>query len=280
MMIYALLLAALGTLPAEWAAAQGAPDHADFLGSPQPLPAVSRRARFPAPYRQRAERQHSRIGTGARTAERRPRLGPQHREPALHRSRRPHQRALHARQRQGELSDAGGSSGYRSAQRPGSGRRHLRLVVRRWRRSAAIHAGLRRADQLAGAIRPPHRRDRGRLQRIRGATAPDRRHHGARHPHRRARRQHRIGRRRSGSRDRAGGRGVLFPLLSRDRGQRSITARAAPATKADAPAGRRIPCRYGSARARCGSIQPAIARSTATRPEPRWRSPCAIRTSR
>ena len=57
----------------------------------------------------------------------------------------------------------------------GSGRRHLRLVVRRWRRPAAIDAGLRRADQLAGALRPPHRRDRGRLQRIRGAAAPDHR---------------------------------------------------------------------------------------------------------
>ena len=62
---------------------------------------------------------------------------------------------------------------------------------------------------------------------------------------------------------------------------RNITGRAAPAIRADAPARRRTRCRtYGSARARCGSIPPATARSTATRPAPRWRSPCNIRTSR
>ncbi len=38
----------------------------------------------------------------------------------------------------------------------GSGRRHLRLVVRRRRRSAAIDVRLRRADQSAGALRPRH----------------------------------------------------------------------------------------------------------------------------
>ena len=39
------------------------------------------------------------------TAERRPRLGPQYGEPALHRPAGPRQRALHPRQRQGKLSD-------------------------------------------------------------------------------------------------------------------------------------------------------------------------------
>ena len=56
----------------------------------------------------------------------------------------------------------------------GSGRRHLRLVVRRWRRSAAIDARLRRAGQFAGALRPHHRGHRRCLQRTRGAAAPRR----------------------------------------------------------------------------------------------------------
>ena len=58
---------------------------ADLLGSPQPLPAVSRGARFPAACRELARAQHSRLRTGAGTAKRRPRLGAQHRRPALHR---------------------------------------------------------------------------------------------------------------------------------------------------------------------------------------------------
>ena len=78
--------------------------------------------------------QHPGLGTGAGAAERRPRLGPQHGQPPLYRSDRPRQRALHPRQRQGKLPDAGRSSGHRPADRPGSGRRHLRLVVRRRRR--------------------------------------------------------------------------------------------------------------------------------------------------
>src|SRR5260221_9918350 len=74
----------------------GWPD-ANFVGGPQPLSAVPRRARFPAPYRQRARPQHSRLGTGAGAAERRPRLGAQHGEPPLHRSGGPRQRTLHPR---------------------------------------------------------------------------------------------------------------------------------------------------------------------------------------
>ena len=68
------------------------------------------------------------------------------------------------------------------------------------------------------------------------------------------------------------------PISARRR--RNITGRAAPATKAGAPAKRRTRCRYGSGRARSGSIPPVTARCTATRPAPPSRWPCNIRTSR
>ena len=146
--------------------------------------------------------------------------------------------------------------------------------------AAAIHPRLRRADQFPRALWPPHRRHRRCLQRSRGAAAHLDRDHGARHLHRRARRQHRIGRRQSGPADRAVGRGLLLPLLFRDcqcpilpskprRLQRRARLRSAGFAAAS-----------GSARARSGSIPPAIARCTATRPAPRWRSPCNTRTSR
>ena len=61
--------------------------------------------------------------------------------------------------------------------------------------------------------------------------------------------------------------------------RRSITGRAAPASRAAAPARRRIRSRTGSTTARSGSTRPATARSTATRPAPRSRSRCAIPTS-
>ena len=103
---------------------------------------------------------------------------------------------------------------------------------------------LRRADQFPRALRPHHHRHRRRLQRTRCAAAHHDRDQGARHLHRRPRRQHRLRRRQSGPADRAVGRGFLFPLLSRDARARNITVRAAPATKAAAPAKRRIRCRY------------------------------------
>ena len=162
----------------------------------------------------------------------------------------------------------------------GSGWRHLRLVVRRRRRSASIDLRLRRAGQSAGALWPHHGCHRGRLLRPRGAAARLYRDHGARSFHRRSRRQHRLRRRQSGPRDRARRRGFLLPLLSRHARARSTTVRAAPASRADGPAKRRTRCRTGSATARCGSIPPATARCTAIRPAPRWRSRFDIRTSR
>ena len=189
---------------------------ADFVGGPQPLPAVPGGARLPAPCRRRPRPQRSGHRTGAGAAERRPRLGPQHGEPALHRSVGPRQRALHPRRRQGKLPDAVGAPGHGPADRTGSGRRHLRLDARRRRRPPAIHLRLRRAGQFPGALRPADGRHRGRLVRPRRAAAGLHRDRGARYLHRRARRQHRVGRRQSGPADRAGGRGVLLPLLSRD----------------------------------------------------------------
>ena len=190
---------------------------ANLVGGPQPLPAVPRRARLPAPYRERARPQRSRLGTGAGAAERRPRLGAQHGEPALHRSAGPGQRALHPRQRQGKLPDPDRSSGHGSADRRGSGRRHLRLVVRRRRWSASLDLRLRRARQSAGALWPRHGCHRGRLRRTRGAAAGLDRDHGAGSLHRRPRRQHRLRRGQSGPRDRALRRRFLLPQLSEQR---------------------------------------------------------------
>ena len=98
-----------------------------------------------------------------------------------------------------------------------SGRRHLRLVVRRRRRSAAIHLRLRRADQFPGALWPRHRRHRRCLQRTEApqrvtteimvrdifiAGLGDSIASGEGNPDRA---------------DRAVGRGLLLPLLSRHR---------------------------------------------------------------
>ena len=149
---------------------------------------------------------------------------------------------------------------------------------RRRRPAAHLDAGLRRADQFPRPLRPPHRRHRRRLQR-RGAAARRHRDHGARHLI-------------AGLGDSiASGEGNPDrPIALSDEGfcfrsyigggARSTIGRAAPATRAGGPARRRKRCRPGSATARCGSTPPAIARCTATRPAPRWRSRRAIRTSR
>ena len=147
-----------------------------------------------------ARPQRAGLGAGAGDPERRPRLGAQHGEPALHRSRRPRQRALHPRQRQGKLSDADRSSGRGPADRPGSGRRHLRLDVRRWRRPANLHLRLRRAGQSPGPLRPHHGGHRRRVQ-LGGQSARFHRDRGARHLHRRPRRQRRFRRGKSGPAD-------------------------------------------------------------------------------
>ena len=55
--------------------------------------------------------------------------------------------------------------------RPGSGRRHLRLDVRRWRRPANLHLRLRRTGQSPRPLRPHHGRHRRRLQRRTAASA-------------------------------------------------------------------------------------------------------------
>ena len=138
-------------------------------------------------------RSTSRRRTGAGAAKRRPRLGPQHREPPLHRPRRPRQRALHPRQRPGKLSDADGAFRHRSPDRRGPGRRRLRLVVRRRRWCPRPDAGLRRADRFPRPLRPRHHRHRRCVERSRRAAAPRHPDQGARHPDRRVRRFHRLG---------------------------------------------------------------------------------------
>ena len=73
---------------------------------------------------------------------------------------------------------------------------------------------------------------------------------------------------------RAGRRRLLLPLLS-GLGVRAILP-AEPRRLQGRPRlrGAGHACRTGSATARSGSTPPAIARSTAIRPAPRWRSPC------
>ena len=254
---------------------------ADFVGSSQPVPAVSRGARFPDPCRDAARPQHSGIRGCTGIAERRPRLGAQHGQPAVHRSGRPGQRALHPRQRQGKLPDADGTSGHRAADRRGPGRRDLCLVIRRWRRAtAAIDPRLRRADQFPRPLRPPDGSRRRRLERTGRAFACRHPDHGARRSDRRARRFGRIRRGQPRPRDRAVGRGFLLSLLSRRRRDRSVLS--AEPRRLQGRTGLRVPtsrCRPGSARARCGSIRHVTARSTATRPAPHWRWPRSIRIS-
>ena len=187
----------------------------------------------------RARPQRSRLRAGAGTAERRPRLGAQHGEPALHRSRRPRQRALHPRQRQGKLSDAGRSSGRRSADRPGSGRRHLRLVVRRRRRPAStppstapsrsISGSAMAAPRLPPSMSPADRRRRSASPpRSRCATSSSPASATASPPAKAIR----TGRSRLPTKAFASA-----PISARR--PRNITGRAAPAIKADAPAKRR-----------------------------------------
>ena len=173
---------------------------ADFLGGAQPLPPVPRGAGFPAARRKRPRPQRAGFGAGAGDPERRPRLGAQHREPALYRSRRPRQRALHPRQRQGKLSDADRSSDRDPPDRPGAGRRHLRLDGRRWRRPANVHLRLCRAGQSQGPLRPHHGGHRRRVQ-LGRQSARVHRDRGARHLHRRPRRQCRFRRGKSGPAD-------------------------------------------------------------------------------
>ena len=223
----ALLAAALGALPAtaqitlapaggrEGAGAQTARD-ADFVGSPQPLPAVPRGARLPAPCR--GGRGRSILATEQALA-----LQSDGRGWARNTVNRLCIDLL------GRVSEPcsrdgvkesyltpDGTPGHRSADRTGSGRRHLRLDPRRWRRSQAIRLRLRRTGQFPGALRPAHGRHRRRLVRPRRAAADHYRDRGARYLHRRPRRQYRVGRRQSGPPGRAVGRGILFPLLSRN----------------------------------------------------------------
>ena len=227
-----------------------------------------------------ARPQRAGFGAGAGDPERRPRLGAQHREPALHRSRRPRQRALHPRQRQGELSDADRSSGHGPAHRPGSGRRHLRLDVRRWRRPANVHLRLRRAGQSPRPLRPHHGRHRRCVERLGGqqrvfteiavrdifiAGLGDSVASGEGNPDRPVA---------------LSDEGFCFRSYLGN-GSRAVLP-AEPRRLQGRPRlrGARSRWRSGSARARSGSIRPATARSTATRPAPRWRSRCDIRTSR
>ena len=143
-----------------------------------------------------------------------------------------------------------------------------------------IDLRLRRAGQSPRPLRPHHGRDRRCLQRIRRhparlrprsrcATSSSPASATASPPAKAIRT----------ARSRCPTKAFASAPIS-DRRARNITGRAAPATRAAAPARRRTPCRSGSARARSGSTPPATARSTATRPAPRWRSPCTIRTSR
>ena len=252
---------------------------ADFVGGPQPLSPVPRGARFPAACRHRARPQHPRLRTGAGIAERRPRLGAQHRQPALHRSGGPRQRALHPRQRQGKLPDAGRPSGRRcgstgtSRSAPPAPGRSTTATAR------SIDLRLRRAGQLPRPLRPPDGRDRRRLLRAGCAAAGPGRDHGARHFHRRPRRLHRLRRRQSGPADRARRRGLLLPLLSRNgAAQYYRPSRAGYKGGRACEAPDSLPS--WQRQARSGSTPPATARSTATRPAPRSRSPCNIRISR
>ena len=144
---------------------------------------------------------------------------------------------------------------------------------------AAIHLRLRRAGQSPGALWPAHRRHRGGLEqpmrrsgsrpRSRCAISSSPASATASPPAKAIR----TGRSRWPTRVFASAP-ISAPAC------RNITVRAAPDIRADGPAKRLTRCRCGSARARSGSIRPATARSTATRPAPRWRSPCNIRTSR
>ena len=164
---------------------------------------------------------------------------------------------------------------------PGSGRRHLRLDARRRRRSRGNPPSIAPSRSISGrAMAGPRSPPWRSPVRTRSAAARHHRDRGARYLHRRPRRQHRLGRRQSGPADRAVGRGLLLPLLSRDREHAILPSEPRRLQGRTGLRSAGHACRCGSARARCGSIRPAIARCTATRPAPRWRSPCNIRTSR
>ena len=162
----------------------------------------------------------------------------------------------------------------------GSGRRHLRLVVRRRRRRRGNRRSIAPSRSICASATaaPPSPPSMSPADPTRRSTSPPRSGcatssspaSATASPPAKA---IRTGRSRWPTKASASA-----PIW--ERRARNITGRAAPATKAAAPAKRRILCRSGSARARSGSIPPAIARSTATRPAPRWRSPCNIRISR
>ena len=192
-------------------------------------------------------------------AKRRPRLGAQYRQPALHRPHRPRQRALHPRQRQGKLSDADRSCGHGPADRAvpvgatcawtfddGDGPQSstfdcaepVNFRVRYGRTTMATRRRLRRREGSQRVATEIAVRD------IFIAGLGDSIASGEGNPDR--------------------------PIALSDEGfcfrsylgarPRNITGRAAPAIKADEPAKRRTCCRSGSARARSGSM-PACHRS-------------------
>ena len=127
------------------------------LGSAQPLPPVPRGARLPAPCRDHARTAASSPPSSRWSCRARAAAGRATWSTGSASISGPRQRALHPRQRQGKLSHADRPSDHRAPDRRGAGRRHLRLVVRRRRRAAAIDLRLRRAGQSARPLRPARR---------------------------------------------------------------------------------------------------------------------------
>ena len=222
---------------------------ADFVGGAQPLPAVPRGARFPAPRRERAQAAAfsppSRRWSCRATA-------------AAGRATRSTGSASTSPGRVSEpcTRDNVKESYLTPIDHPvtvrltgaGSGRRHLRLVVRR-RRRRRRQSTFDCAEPINLRVRygRHHGRHRRCLQRLRRAAARLDRDRGARHLHRRPWRQHRLRRRQSGPRrSRCPTKAFASAPISARR-RRNITGRAAPATRAAAPARRRTRCRTGSA---------------------------------
>ncbi len=158
---------------------------------------------------------------------------------------------------------------HRAADRRGAGRRHLRLVVRRWRRSASSRPSTAPSRSIcASATAAPT------VATVDVAAGADR--HAARHGRRSAVRDIFIAglgdsiASGEGNPDRPlalSDDGFCFRSYLGGRGG-SITGRAAPATRAAAPAGAGHAGQLAALRARCGSMRPVTARSTATRPAP------------
>ena len=162
----------------------------------------------------------------------------------------------------------------------GSGRRHLRLVVRRWRRVRGNPPSIAPSRSISGRAMaaPPSPPSTSPADPRRRSASPPRSGCAISSSPASATASPPAKAIRTG-RSRCRTKVFASAPISAARAP-NITVRAAPATKAAGPAKPRTRCRSGSARARSGSIPPATARCTATRPAPRWRSPCNIRTSR